>query len=70
MKILLYEAMGMTEQEKINIINQAIDEKKPVSFYYKGLDMVEKPFHPDGGRKKSNCVMLILQYWVDLKKVI
>lgn len=54
MKILLYEAMGMTEQEKINIINQAIDEKKPVSFYYKGLDMVEKPFNPDGGRKKSN----------------
>lgn len=54
MKILLYEAMGMSEQEKINIINQAIDEKKPVSFYYKGLDMVEKPFNPDGGRKKSN----------------
>ena len=54
MKILLYEAMGMSEQEKINIINQAIDEKKPVSFYYKGLDMVEKPINPDGGRKKSN----------------
>jgi hypothetical protein len=54
MKILLYEAMGMTEQEKINIINQAIDEKKPVSFIYKGLDMVEKPLKPDGSRKKVN----------------
>ena len=54
MKILLYEDTGMSEQEKINIINQAIDEKKPVRFFYRGSDMVEKPFNPDGSRKKSN----------------
>lgn len=54
MKILLYEDTGMSEEEKIKIIKQAIDEKKPVRFFYRGSDMVEKPFNPDGGRKKSN----------------